>query len=189
LTQALRDIAGIFESMAVRYVAMGGVAVRIHGIPRPTHDVDFTVALPRERLHDFFTRAMDAGYTIPEPYLGGWIDQEAGMPLVKLRMYLEDQGIDVDIFLAESEFQASLLRRRRSEDVEGGPIWFVSPEDLILLKLIAGRPRDLVDVQDVLFMQGRFDEAYLRHWAAELNVTDRLEQALREWRDQQPDTN
>jgi hypothetical protein len=71
LTQALHDIAGIFESLAVSYAAMGGVAVRIHGIPRPTHDVDFTVALPRERLHGFFSRAMDAGYTIPEPYLRG----------------------------------------------------------------------------------------------------------------------
>ena len=188
LSQALRDIANIFESLTVCYAAMGGLAVRVHGIPRPTHDVDFTAALPRERLHDFFTRAMDAGYTIPEPYLRGWIDEVAGMPLVRLRMYLQDHGIDVDIFLAESQFQTTLLGRRCSEDLEGGPIWFVSPEDLILLKLIARRPRDLLDVQDILFVQGQLDEAYLRHWASKLNVTGLLEQALSEWRDQQPGT-
>jgi predicted nucleotidyltransferase len=142
LTQSLREIAGIFESLSARYAVMGGIAVRIHGIPRPTHDVDFTVALARQQLNDFFTRAMDAGYTVAEPYLRDWVDQVAGMPLVKLRMYLEDHGIDVDIFLAESDFQQNLLARRQSEDLDGDRIWFVSPEDLILLKLIAGRPRD-----------------------------------------------
>lgn len=184
LTQSLSEIAGICESLSARYAVMGGIAVRIHGIPRPTHDVDFTVALDRERLADFFQRAIVAGYTVAEPYLRGRVDQVAGMPLVKLRMYLEDHGIDVDIFLAESKFQESLLARRQREDYEGRQIWFVSQEDLILLKLIAGRPRDLVDVQDVLFTQGQLDEAYLRRWAAVLGVTERLEEALRQWRDQ-----
>lgn len=77
LTQALREIAGIFESLSAPYVVMGGVAVRIHGIPRPTHDVDFTVALARERLQDFFRLAIDAGYTVAEPYLHGSIKSRA----------------------------------------------------------------------------------------------------------------
>lgn len=99
-------------------------------------------------------------------------------------MYLEGHGIDVDIFLAESRFQESLLARRQREDFEGGRIWFVSPEDLILLKLVAGRPRDLIDVQDILFTQGQLDETYLRRWAAALGVTERLEEALHQWHDQ-----
>lgn len=184
LTQALCEIAEIFDSLSARYAVTGGIAVRIHGIPRPTHDADFTVALDRQRLTEFFQRAMDAGYTVAEPYLRGWVDQVAGMPLVKLRMYLEDHGVDVDVFLAESEFQDSLLARRQCEDFQGGRIWFVSPEDLILLKLVAGRPRDLVDVQDILFVQGQLDEPYLRRWAAALGVSERLEEALRGWQNQ-----
>jgi ABC-type multidrug transport system fused ATPase/permease subunit len=54
----------------------------------------------------------------------------------------------------------------------------VSPEDLILLKLIAARPRDLVDVGDVLFIQGSLDEDYMRCWAARLHVLAELEKAL-----------
>lgn len=38
--------------------------------------------------------------------------------------------------------------------------------------------RDLVDVQDVFFTKGRLDEAYLRHWAGPLGVSERLEAAL-----------
>ena len=181
LNQALQEIAGIFEAMQVKYVVMGGVAVRVYGIPRPTHDVDFTVALKRDNLPDFFDRATQSGYTIAEPYLQGWVDQVAGMPLIKVRLYLEEHSVDVDIFLAESAFQESVLARRRCEDLDAGAIWFVSPEDLILLKLIAGRPRDYLDVQDVLFTQARLDETYLRRWAGELGVSEQLEKALQDW--------
>ncbi|TVS19936.1 MAG: hypothetical protein EA424_06535 [Planctomycetaceae bacterium] len=178
LTRALHEIVAILDAFSVSYAVMGGVAVRIHGIPRPTYDLDFTVALGRERLQEFFDRAIDAGYSVAEPYRQGWVDQVAGMPLVKLRIYLQDHSVDVDVFLAESEFQESVLARRQCEVFENGRVWFVSPEDLILLKLIAGRPRDFVDVQDIFFTQGQLDEPYLRRWAAALGISKRLEQAL-----------
>ena len=50
LAQALRAFAELFEQMGIPYVVMGGLAVRVHGIPRPTHDVDFTLAISRESL-------------------------------------------------------------------------------------------------------------------------------------------
>ena len=49
---------------------------------------------------------------MPEPYESGWIDQVAGMPVVKARFYFEGTAIDIDIFLAESEYQESLMSRR-----------------------------------------------------------------------------
>jgi hypothetical protein len=64
-------------------------------------------------------------------------------------------------------------------------MWVVSPEDLILLKLLAGRPRDLGDVADVLFMQCKLDETYMRRWARELSIGAQLEKALSEQIDDQ----
>lgn len=161
---------------------MSGIAVRIHGIPQSAHNIDFMAALARQSLPQFFSRASNKGFTVSEAYESGWVDQVAGMPLVKLRMSLESHGVDVDIFLAESDFQRSLLKRQQSHDDEGRAVGFVSPEDLILLKLIANRPRDLSDVADVLFVQGQLDEAYLRHWADELGVRPQLTKALEEFR-------
>jgi hypothetical protein len=56
----------------------------------------------------------------------------------------------------------------------------VTAEDLILFKLLAGRPRDLLDIKDILFMQGQLDEAYMRRWAMPLGVAGQLELALAE---------
>lgn len=55
----------------------------------------------------------------------------------------------------------------------------VSPEDLILLKLLAGRDRDIADIGDVMFTQGNLDEPYMRRWAKEIGVLDRLETLLK----------
>jgi hypothetical protein len=76
------------------------------------------------------------------------------MPLVKFRLYLHGREVDVDAFLAETPFQEQLLSRRQRVALDNLEVWLVSPEDLILLKLLAGRPRDIADIGDVLFTQG-----------------------------------
>ena len=118
LTDALRDTVLLFGRLGAPYAVMGGIAVRLYGIPRPTHDIDFTAAIDRERLPEFYDAARELGYTVPEQYAKGWIDRVAGMPVVKLRLYLQGHGIDVDLFLAESRFQQQLLARRRREHVD-----------------------------------------------------------------------
>jgi predicted nucleotidyltransferase len=176
--EELRTFVRLLESLGLRYAVMGGIAVRAHGIPRPTQDVDFTVAIERRRLPELYDAARRLGYDVPEAYQAGWVDQVAGMPLVRVGRYIEGNRIDVDLFLAESRFQNELLARARPEQIDDITVHVVSPEDLVLLKLLAHRPRDIADIGDILFVQGSLDEAYLRQWAGELGVSRRLEDAL-----------
>jgi hypothetical protein len=83
-----------------------------------------------------------------------------------VRLLLEGRGIDADIFLMENEFQREVMSRRILEQVEGKPVHLITAEDLILFKLLAGGPRDLLDIEDVLFMQGQLDETSMRCWAS-----------------------
>jgi hypothetical protein len=179
LSDVLRDIVEVCQQHQLDYAVMGGLAVRVHGIPRPTYDVDITVAATGPELNLLLNGLESRGYTVPEPYRQGWVDRVAEMPVVKVRCQLESGfGIDVDLFLAESEFQQRLLSRAQTAESESGPIKIVSPEDLILLKLIANRPRDLGDIQDILFVQGSLDQTYLQTWAKRLNISDRLHSVL-----------
>ncbi len=73
-----------------------------------------------------------------------------------------------------------MMERKLHMPVNGFEAWVASPEDIILLKLMASRHRDLGDVQDIFFMQGQLDEAYLQKWAVKLGVAVALQQALRE---------
>jgi predicted nucleotidyltransferase len=170
----------LLEGVGASYAIMGGLAVRLYALPRATYDIDFVITLAPELLPKFYLDCENAGFTIPEAQRTGWIESVAGFPVVKLQWAMTDFSIDVDLFLAESPFQHEILRRRLRAGANGWQAWFVSVEDLILLKLMAGRRKDLADVADVLPVQGPLDEAYLHAWAERLKVADGLRQALSE---------
>lgn len=119
LVDALWAALDVLEEREVPYALMGGIAVRVHGIPRATYDVDFTISLERKLLSAFYDALEDIGLAIPEVYRSGWVDQVAGMPSVKARLYVEGKSTDVDMFLAEAPYQADLLARRMQADVFG----------------------------------------------------------------------
>ena len=116
LVEPLRDLIQLFGEMEIPYALMGGMAVSVHGIPRPTHDLDFTIAIERERLPEFYAAVEELGYSVPDVHGAGWVDQVADMPLVRVRQWVDDKVIDIDLFLAESSFQESLLSRRKELD-------------------------------------------------------------------------
>lgn len=178
LEDAARELVGLLDKLGVPYAIMGGLAVRIYALPRPTFDVDFTVAIKRESLAGLYDEAEQLGFSIPAAQRSGWVDQVHGLPLVKLQLNLSDRIIDLDVFLAETPFQRQLLQRRQRHQAAGWAGWFVTPEDLVLLKLLADRPKDHADIADVLFVQGALDETYLRNWAVRLGVSDPLEKVL-----------
>ena len=177
---ASHDFVQLFERLGLTYALMGGLAVRIHALPRPTFDVDFTAALRRDVLPRLYEEAKNLGYEIPQAQETGWLDAVRGLPVVKFQWPVSDRPLDVDIFLAETPFQEQVLQRRVRRRANGFDAWFVTPEDLILLKLLANRPKDRVDVGDILFIQAGLDQAHMTTWAAKLGVADRLEEALRQ---------
>jgi hypothetical protein len=178
LVQTLDSLVALLDRLAVDYVLMGGLVVRAYSIPRATEDIDLTIALEYSRLDEFYRALEVQDYVVPEPYKTGWLDELKGMHLVKLKRYVGGHGIDVDVFFAESRFQEEIMRRRRVAEVEQRQLWIASPEDLILLKLVSGRPRDWIDVGDVLFTQGELDVQYMRRWAGELGIESELSRAL-----------
>lgn len=180
LDKTLAACIGIFDRLHAPYVIMGGLAVRLWGIPRPTFDVDLAIKIPRERLSELYDELESAGFDVPEAYRGGWVDEVAGMPLVKFKLYIGGRGIDADIFLAETRFQREMMLRRRADELWGMSVWLATPEDLILLKLLAHRPRDLGDIADIRAVQGELDESYMTGWAGELGILDRLEAIISE---------
>jgi predicted nucleotidyltransferase len=71
--------------------------------------------------------------------------------------------IPLDVILAAEGIEQAMLARARTIDVEGVDVPFVGVEDLVALKLLAGRRKDLEDVRSVLLAQGgRIDLALTR---------------------------
>lgn len=179
LDDVAREFVGLFERMGVPYAVMGGIALRIYAIPRPTFDVDFTAAIDRNALPEIYQAASELGFAIPEAQGNGSINSVRDMPVVKFQWFVGSRVVDVDVFLSETPFQTQVLKRRLRLAMDGWEGWFVTAEDLILLELLANRPKDRVDVADVLFVQGKLDDTYLHSWAEILGVVAQLDEALR----------
>ena len=75
-------------------------------------------------------------------------------------------------------FQRELLQRRQLAVTTAGELWVATPEDLILLKLLSNRNRDLADVADILFMQRDLNEMHMRLWAERFGILNRLNDQL-----------
>lgn len=118
---AARDFTGIFDRLALPYAIMSGLAVRAFGVPRPTYDVDITLLVKDAQRPALLDAVEEAGYSVPDVYRSGWVDRVGQMPLIKFRLYRDapGEGVDVDLFLAETAYQRRLLQRRVAADVEG----------------------------------------------------------------------
>lgn len=180
LEAALQRVVRALDQARIPYAILGGLAVRVYAIPRFTSDIDLMIDLDRADIPRLWQSLESAGCEVSETFRSGWLDEVSGLPLIHVTMPVQKSWIEVDLFLAECGFQRSIMERRKTIDTPAGPMSFASPEDLILLKLLAGRPKDLIDVQDILFTMGELDRPYLVKWAESLEIGPALQQALRD---------
>ncbi len=68
LVQPMLDFIKLFEELQIPYAIMGGIAVGAHGIPRPTHDLDFKISIERNRLPSLYKAAEKLGYSVPDSF-------------------------------------------------------------------------------------------------------------------------
>ena len=78
----------------------------------------------------------------------------------------EPTAIRVDLIFSLTPYESEAIRRAVGVTFDRTTVRFAAAEDLIIHKLVAGRPRDLEDVGGVLARRPSLDEAYLDKWLA-----------------------
>ena len=69
----------------------------------------------------------------------------------------------LDVVLAGSGLEEEFLDRARAVDLGGTKVPLIDPEDLIIAKVLAGRPKDLEDALGLWRLRGRdLDPARIR---------------------------
>jgi hypothetical protein len=66
----------------------------------------------------------------------------------------EPSGVGLDLSLAWLPFELDAIGRSEVIDYAGVPIRIPRPDDLVIYKLVAARPRDLDDVERLLLLHG-----------------------------------
>lgn len=157
LFEAAFDLQILLDQRDERYAFIGGLAVLRWGAPRFTRDVDITLFCPFGHEAEASAPLLGAGYK-------GRVADAAEFARRSRVLLLEaPNGVPIDVAFAALPFEEGLIARSTLyEFEENRAVRTCSAEDLIVTKLFAFRPRDVVDAESVVIRQsGVLDWRYI----------------------------
>jgi predicted nucleotidyltransferase len=164
LLWTLEDAASWLHGQAIRFAVIGGIAASIRGEPRSTLDVDLVLGCDVARGLQLVSQLATSEFEALFRDVGEVVERAFLLP-VRHRM----TKIKVDLALGISGFEQQAIERATSTWIGSVSVPIVSAEDLVILKIMAHRPRDLEDIGKILTRQGdAFDWQFTLRTAREL---------------------
>lgn len=131
--------------LRVRWYLFGAQAALIHGCARLTGDVDVTVELGTRSSADLVKALRDAGFELRVADADDFVARTRVLPLLHV-----SSNIPVDVVLGGPGIEELFLRRAETVRIGGVNIPVARAEDLIAMKILAGRPKDIDDAAAML---------------------------------------
>jgi hypothetical protein len=149
VADVLADLAEAFDALALRWYLFGAQASIVYGVARLTSDIDVTVFAPptqptRAWLPGVERRGFRSRFDDP-----AFADQSRVLPLIH-----QATEIPVDVVLAGPGLEDEFLTRAVRLSIDGVDVPVIAVSDLVVLKILAGRPQDIKDVVMLLHVQG-----------------------------------
>jgi hypothetical protein len=141
LLQELAEIISVLNDNEIEYAVCGGLALTIHGFPRATFDID--ILIKSDSLEKAYALAAEKGYDIKG------LDMSFKERAVEIRRVskIDDDGevLSLDLLLVTPQVD-DVWETREKLFWENRDLWIVSREGLIKMKQLAGRAKDLIDI-------------------------------------------
>jgi len=157
LLEAALEVQNFCLDRQWKFCIIGGIALLRWGEPRFTRYVDVTLLTGVGHEDDFIRPILSSGY------LSRTVDAAAFARRNRVLLLDSPKGIPIDIALGGLPFEAEMVSRADYFEFETGcSLRICSAEDLIVQKLFAFRPRDVLDIETVVARHsGRLDWAYI----------------------------
>ena len=174
--EMLKDIASRLDSAGIEYMMTGSMAMALYASPRMTRDVDIIIRVSPD----------DSGRIVELFQDEYYIEETAVRDAIKNRGMFNaihnKSVIKVDFIIRkDDEYRLEEFSRRTITAVQGMSISVVSPEDLILSKLVWSKMSDselqFRDARQMLSALKDLDRAYMDTWAEKLHVGALLNKA------------
>ena len=170
-------LSGIDASLKKRdipYMIIGGQAVLLYGEPRLTRDIDITLGVSVDHLDELLAVVQELTLKPLPKDLKSFVRQTMVLPALD-----ETTGIRVDFIFSFTPYETEAIKRAKKIKIMDREVNFASPEDLIIHKIFAGRPRDIEDVRTVLLKNPDIDVQYIRKWLKEFDLFSEKKEFLK----------
>ena len=159
LLTPLQALQNLLEKFNNRGVLIGGIAASLLGTPRLTVDLDAVFLLSLEEVPGLLLEASGLGI---EPRILGIIEFARKNRVLLLRH--TDSGTDIDLSLGILPFEIEMVERSQVVDLGSIQLRLPTPEDLIIMKAVAHRPKDLEDIRAVAASHPEIDKDRIQSW-------------------------
>lgn len=141
LDSNFKEFIQLLNAHGVKYLVVGGFAVAFHGHPRYTKDIDFWIWAEPENAERIIRSIQDFGLGSlglqPSDFLNPENVIQLGYEPNRIDLLTQMEGIDFE----------ECYRLREEVEFEGIPLNFIDLDHLLVSKRIAGRLKDLADVE------------------------------------------
>ena len=145
LIPLLHDLSSLFGRNKIRWYIFGAQAAIIHGASRMTADVDVTVICGNHPIEALIDSLKNGGFDIRVTAPEEFIEHTGVLPALHIKT-----GMPVDIVFGRSRLEEEFERRARKYDIEGIKVPAASAEDVVTMKILAGREKDLEDALSII---------------------------------------
>ena len=174
---ALARIADFLDRANVPYMVIGGIANLVWGEPRATLDIDVTVLVGRDDLEVFLARVRSE-YDVLVGDAAAFVRETRVLPIA------DRSGVRIDLVFGLRPFEEEAVRRAVDIDTGERSVRVCTAEDLILMKIISDRPRDLDDARAIVGCRlGSLDLAHLEPRVEEMAHLLERDEILTRWRE------
>jgi hypothetical protein len=159
LHDPLDALLRLFKYFENKGVIVGGVAASLLGRSRLTVDLDAVVLLSTDRLPTLIEAAAREGMVLRI--------KGAKAFALKNRVLLlthKNSGVNIDISLGIISFETEMVERAQEYQISGLVVRLPTPEDLIIMKAVAYRAKDLEDIKSIADSHPDLDKVRIRYW-------------------------
>ncbi len=141
---------------------IGGVAASFLGRPRLTQDIDALATMAEADWEATLAAATAYGFV---PRIENPIDFAHRTRVLLLRHSASD--IDVDVTLSGLQFEQDAINRGALHEIDGVRFRLPQVEDLLIMKAIAHRPKDMEDIEGLLDAHPDANVGIVKQWVGE----------------------
>ena len=165
----LKIVTDCLNRADIPYMVSGSMAANYYSIPRMTRDIDIIIELKESDI-DKFVSLFQTDF-----YLSRQMVQKEVLRQGIFNLIHNQYVIKVDFIIKKSSpYHETAFSRKREVLIEGNPMWFISPEDLVISKLDWARDSrsemQLKDVRNLIETVSNLDIKYIEKWISQLDL-------------------
>jgi predicted nucleotidyltransferase len=177
LEKLIKRIARHLDKNKVPYMIIGGQAVLLYGTPRLTRDIDITLGIDTDKFLLIKELCQKLGLEILPEDPENFARETKVLPAEETKL-----KIRVDFIFSFTPYERKAIVGAREVLMNGYPVKFASPEDVIIHKMFAGRAIDKEDIKNILIKnRDKVDLKYIRGWLSKFSEAPEQKGVLKDF--------